>query len=354
MRAPPPAIALAACIRGELPERVDWDALISLANQTWMTPQVFVSLKEARTLVAAPDEVRDYLRFIHARNLTRNRRLRLQLREAVRDLNAVGIVPTVVKGAVDLVRQRGDRLGARLVTDLDLLLPARNEELETARAVMGTLGYRGIDAANPAALCRPDDAGALELHGWPPAPDRRYQHLTGMETGAIEACLGNARVRVPAEHLRILHLVIHDHIKEGDDWRGSVDLRHLYDITQILRGDVDWGALRTTPRGWRERDALEDAIRMAVCLFEIDVPLPRGRTIVQALRHRRRLLPLLHPTLGAPLRRAGDLAWACRRIAGGRMGWPRLRALPHAVVRAFRDPSRAARFFIGPTIGPKT
>ncbi len=353
MRAPPPAIALAACIRGELSERVDWDAVLLLANRSWMTPQMFVSLGEAGLLTAVPDEVRDYLGFLHARNIERNRRLRCQLREAVRALNAVGIVPTLLKGAVDLVRQRGDRLGARLLTDIDILLPDRHGELAAGREVMSTLGYRELNADHPAFLCRPSDVGALELHGWP-CPGGRYESLAGIEAGAIETVLGSARVRVPVEHLRILQLVIHDHIKEGDDWRGSVDLRHLHDIFRMLRSDVDWRALRATPCRWRERDALEDAIMMAERLFGGHVPRPRrDRTIIQTIRYRRRLAPLLYPVLGAPLRLAGDLAWTCRRIAGGRMGWPRFRALPDALGHAFRDPSRARRFLIGPTIGPK-
>ena len=353
MRTPPPAIALAACIRGELPERVDWDALLCLANRSWMTPQVFVSLDAAGMLAAVPDEVRDYLGFVHARNLERNRRLRRQLREAVRALNAAGIAPTVLKGAVDLACERGRRLGARIVTDLDLLLPEGGGELAAAHAVMRQLGYSEFNPHHPAALYRSEDAGALELHGWPAAGEDHYRSLAGIEAGATEVVLGTARVHVPAAHLRILQLVIHDHIKEGDDWRGSVDLRHLHDISRMLRGPVDWHALRAAPHRWRERDALEDALMMAERLFGVAVPPPRTRTVIQRLRHHRRLAPLLHPILGAPLRRAGDLAWACRRTAGGGMSWPRLHTMPHALARAVRDPSRATRFLIGSHIGPK-
>jgi hypothetical protein len=352
VRTPAPAIALAGCIRGEPPERADWDALVALANRSWTTPRIFVSLAEAGALGAVPEEVGDYLRFVHARNLERNRRLRRQLREAVRALNAAGVVPTLLKGAVDLARERGDRLGARLVTDLDLLVPLEGGAMEAARAASRALGYRALDADRPATLFRPEDVGALELHGWP-SQGRRYESLSGLEAGAIETVLGRARVRVPPAHLRILQLVIHDHVKEGDDWRGSVDLRHLDDIARMLRGDIDWRALRATPRRRRERDALEDALMMAERLFGVAVPPSPERTALQTLRHHRRLMPLRHPRLGAPIRLAGDLAWACRRVAGGGVGWPPPRDLLRALGRALRDPSRVARFLIGPTVGPK-
>jgi hypothetical protein len=70
-----PALALAACICGEArPNLVlDWDAIVALANRTWMTPQLFVSLSKSEMLPVIPADVRRYLEFIHARNLERNR-----------------------------------------------------------------------------------------------------------------------------------------------------------------------------------------------------------------------------------------------------------------------------------------
>lgn len=345
-----PVIALAACLRHEPPGDVDWTALIAAANRSWMTPQLLIALRESGVIDAAPDDVRDYLELIHGRNLLRNRRLRAQLREAVRALNAAGIAPTLVKGAVDIACERGERLGGRLMSDLDILV--REGELEAARAALTALGYGPLMADHPPFLARPGDAGAIELHGWA-LPHSRYESLAGIEEGPVVTILGSARARIPPAPLRVLQLVIHDHIKEGDDWRGSVDLRHVHDIARMLQAGVDWTALRATPRRRRERAALEDALAMAGFLFGVKVPPAPGRTLLQRLRHRRRLAPLLHPVLGAPLRRAGDAAWACRRIAGGNMDWPRPGDLPRAARHALRDRSVVARFLMGPTIGPK-
>ncbi len=347
---PPPVIALASCLRHEPQDEIDWNALIAIANRSWMTPQLLVALRECGAVDAAPGDVRDYLEFVHGQNLLRNRRLRAQLREAARALNACGISPTLLKGAVDIACETGDRLGARMMADLDILV--KGAEVEPARAALRAIGYSPLLADHPPCLARPGDVGAIELHGWPPQR-RHYLSLTGIEAAPVVTILGSVRARIPPPGLRILQLAVHDHIKEGDDWRGSVDLRHLHDIARMLSSDVDWPELRAIPRSRRERNALEDSLAMAGFLYGILVPPAPDRTLAQMLRHRRRLTPLLYPRLGMPLRRAGDVAWACRRIAGGKMDWPHWTELPRAAGAALRDRSIVSRFLIGPTIGPK-
>lgn len=347
----PRVLALAACLRGETPAIRDWDGVVALANRAWLTPQLFVAMAESGMLSALPADVRSFLGFIQARNLKRNESLRRQLREAVQALNKCGIEPTLLKGAIGLCDDSDkSRLGARIIADLDLLVPV--PERPAALEALAKLGYARLD--NSDGLARPTDVGAIEVHRWP-SDNPLYSSLAGIEAGAVCPAFGTLRVRVPPAHLRVLHLVLHDQVKEGDYWRGRVDLRHLYDIARIASGGIDWGALRTTARLGLERDALEGMLMMATHLFGTEVPPCREMTRAQRLRHWCRVAQLRHPVATAPLRLIGDAAWVRRRIRRREMNeWAGWRAAPRTLRKTIRMPALAYRALTGITQGPKT
>src|SRR3546814_8250806 len=122
---------LAACLRGEPPAFVDWPAVIGLANRSWVTPALYASLARAHRLEDVPADVRAYLEFIHGRSLQRNLRLRAQLAEAVRTLNRAGIEPTLLKGATLLFTASDDRISARMMNDLDLMVEGAEDRKST-------------------------------------------------------------------------------------------------------------------------------------------------------------------------------------------------------------------------------
>ena len=346
-----PTLALTACLRGQVPDDIDWTAVISLANRCWLTPQVLDALRGSGAARTLPADVRDYLEFIHDRALERNHRLRDQLRQAVAACNACGIAPTLLKGAIDLIDDPDGRPSARLCADVDLLV--RADDLAAVRTALLALGYSQPEADVPSMFARPSDPGPIELHCWTPT-GQWYSSLGGINSAPVRLAFGTLRLRVPPAHLRIMHLILHDQIKEGDDWRGCVDLRHLHDIARMVSEGVDWDALRRVPGKRRERDALEETLMLARRLFGVQVPGAGKPTLLQTLRYHRRLAPLTHPRLAVPLRIAGDAAWACRRMIGGRMGWPGFTEIPGALAGVVRDRQRAYRFLLGPRIGPKT
>lgn len=301
---------LVACLRGEPPASADWPAVFAIANRTLLTPALFDALARASRLAVLPEEGLAYLEFLHGRNLERNRRLRAQLIEAVGEFNDAGIRPVLLKGAVRLFCDPDHRLGSRMTRDLDIAV--EEQEGAAARACLLRIGYR--DLAHGRGMERPQDVGALELrhHRDPPVTARLpREHST--PNLVLRAGVG---ARIPSPTSRALHWILHDLIKEGDYWRGRIDLRHLHDLAELARTEehVDWSCLRDGMQDRTGRNAIDTQLWTLHVLFGAEIPPAiLGRRMIR-LQHWRRMFTARHPVAGAPFRLAGNLAWGMQRI----------------------------------------
>jgi len=332
--------ALMSGLRGAPLNATDWTAVIELANRTWLTPALYCALADSHGLDDLPKDVRDYLAFIHARNRDRNLRLRDQLLESVAALNRDRINPILLKGAVSLFTSPYAKIGARLMSDIDIGVQA--SEFQRARFRLAGLGYDDIDGDR--AMGRPDDAAVLELRPYalelparPDLPPSLHPRLVAR---------GTARAWVPSPTSRALHVIRHDMLKEGDYWRGRIDLRHLHDLAQLARAKkgVDWKYLRASLSRNPGRNALETQLLTLQKLFGIDIPPLESRRSMARLQNWRRLMVARHPVAGMPLRLAGNLVWGCiRMLAADGLNW--------------RDASdlawRTTRILTGTNTGPK-
>ena len=303
--------ALVACLRGEPPTAADWSAVFALANRTLLTPALYGALSRARRLDALPDDGRDYLAFLHARNVERNTRLRAQLIEAVGELNKFEIEPILLKGAVRLFCDAEGIIGDRITRDLDLAVD--EAEGENAAECLRCLGYR--DASGTRGMERPQDVGVLELRHRPSALSAAYLPRERQERPRL-ITRAAVRAKIPSATSRAQHWIVHDLIKEGDYWRGCIDLRHLHDLAELERteGGVDWIYIRDSMPDQLGRNAVETQLLTLHSLFRTDIPPAlRDRAIVH-LQHQRRMITARHPLAGAPLRFAGNLAWGIRRL----------------------------------------
>lgn len=307
--------ALTRILRGELREPVDWTAVIELANRSWLTPTLYCALASVGRLGELPDDTRGFLSFIHARNRERNMRLREQLFEAVAALNGIGIRPVLLKGAIGLFTSPDARIGSRLMSDIDIGIDP--SAFAAAKSRLFGLGYKPVDGDR--ALGRPGDAAMLEPRphefqftdrpGRPPSGPPQY----------LAPSLATSRTTcayVPSPTDQASHLIRHDMLKEGDYWRGRIDLRHLHDLA-LLAGTgegIDCSYLRQVMPCNPERNALETQLLTLHALFGVRIPgLDRPLSMVQ-LQFWRRMLVATHPAAGPPLRLAGNLLWGWKRM----------------------------------------
>lgn len=296
--------ALIAGLRGRPVETSDWQALIALANHTLLTPALFVALSRSNQLDQLPEGVSEYLQFIHRCNRERNLRLRRQLNEAVAALNQQGVAPVLLKGAVPLFLSSRGRVPDRMMSDLDLAVEAAKEE--AARACLAKLGYAEMTFGR--GMGRSQDVGLLELRPYREI-DREPPRL---------ARRNGLQVKIPAPQSRALHWIMHDLIKEADYWRGRTDFRHLYDLVQLdAQHKLDWAALRATLPDQGVRNAFDTQLLALNHFFGVSAPAQYVRRPLVRFQHWRRVFPLYHPVLGAPLRLVGNSLWGMWRLLHG-------------------------------------
>jgi hypothetical protein len=343
--------ALVACLKGEPPRIDDWTSVIGLANRSWLTPTLFSTLARASRLDVLPHEVRDYCAFIHERNSERNRRLLAQLVEAVGALNALDIQPTLLKGAATLFTAPADRQGSRMMCDLDLMVT--HGEHEAAEACLRGIGYRttyGMEG-----MWRPDDAGLLELHSGSGSFDRYYPKEELARSSTI-ASRGAEKVKLTSSTCRALHLIVHDQIKEGDYWRGTVDLRHLHDLYELTQAPeaIDWDYLRDVLSDRLGRHSLQTQVLALHALFGTPLPSVIRFGSMAHAQHWRRMVQQNHPVAGLPLRLAGEMAWVYRRVRAPDGVDPFRRGFTRRVVRKLlQGPKKTYMSLRGVHLGPK-
>lgn len=273
-------LALAACLDGRPPAGVDWDNVIALANESLTVPSLAVAVGKSASANDLPDDVRQYLSVIHERNAERNRRLMAQATEAVTCLNRIGIEPLVMKGAAILLGEPRDDVGARILTDLDILV--RPADVEASIGALQGIGYevrltagRGSWPGNPrfhlpTVLERPTDVGSIDLQCRPRGP-ASFSDIEWLYGHSRRIALDGGYLHVPSPFAQIVFLILHDQFQDGDYWRGLIDLRHLLDMAKLARaGDIDWQALRSLFAPGYERNAADTQILTAQALFGID------------------------------------------------------------------------------------
>jgi hypothetical protein len=302
-----PLQTLALALRGELPDTMNWDLLIATANEVLLTPELFKALQAHGLLDRVPNDVRAYLRFIFESNCERNAKLSEQLIDLVVALNAVGIEPVLTKGAGELWKSSGVDL-ARMMYDIDITVS--REELASTERCFVALGYSRIHGVGWA---RSKDAASVDIH-FPPGrfpeywPDRQTYASHFEQRSRAGA---SALVHTPT--LRLTHLVVHDMIKNGGWWLGKLDIRSLFEVSQLLNAnDIDWPTARAVLSGRLARNCLLSELLAASEIFGAEMP----KTIITAAvqrNHETRMLQHTGHALGPMLELYGRGRWTAQR-----------------------------------------
>lgn len=347
---------LRACLAGAPPADCDWLAVVKLANEALLTPQLAGALQDAPRL---PHDVRAFLADVRGRNIERNRRLFDQLTEAVGLLNRAGIVPVLLKGAALWAGRPPGETSDRLLTDLDLLV--RPDETPRARAALALHGYAvlaekaGGEVHAVAEMARAQDVGAIDLHQRPPGPPGLADfpdfaaHLRRIDWGGVTAWL-------PAPAVSIFLTILHDQFHDGDYWRGGLDLRHLHDIAVLAARPegVDWEHLWRLCGTALTRNAAAAELLAAHRLMGANLPPALIRRPMARFQHSRRMAQLRWPALRPLLIALGLTAEASNLIAHAienRRG--RRRVLGHAATEGGPGErlDRLRDIFTGPAAG---
>ena len=230
---------------------VSWERVIHFANTHLIISALWVGLCEKRLDLELENEVRNYLQELHTLNLKRNQGLKRQAVEAIEALNQIGIVPMLIKGAVQLFQPIHKDFGVRIMVDLDILVP-RNRIAEAIKALT-QIGYRRQEYSNSelapphhmAPMFRSGEYGSIELH-FTALGNRIANHiLPTAEILAIAEEYNTAEVcfKVPNSTHSVLLEILHSQLTHRHHQRLSLDYKALHDmVTLISRQDrnIDW------------------------------------------------------------------------------------------------------------------
>jgi hypothetical protein len=295
---------LCSCFRGVAPARADWISIVELANRTLTTTALKPLTANNRNV---PADVGAYVNHLFERNLARNARLEAQLTEFVTALNADGIIPILLKGAALLATRDKASAALRLISDLDILVAP--SEFERALECSGRLGYRihyrspSQDSKCYADLERSDNVGMIDLHRERPghkffyrshADVTQYCKLRSGEVGTFY---------VPTSSYQALILVFHDAFQDYDYWLGTIDLRHLLDLRDLvqLQNGADWNELALLAPSRLAQNALAAHFITLSSLLGVSVDLPFQKRLAPKIQSWRRVLRARRPRLKYPL-----------------------------------------------------
>jgi hypothetical protein len=288
----------------------DWTRPLALGNAHLVSPAIYASLAGAGALADLPQDACEYLALLYRLNDDRNRALRRQAIELLAALNDAGIYPLLLKGALSLFGGLYLDAAARMIRDLDVLIPAA--QLGDATRVLGALGYALIaryDAGHNAYgdFARPHDPGAVDVH------------LELVETPYLlpaadvwarakpkEAAPG-AVFFVPSSNDAALHHLLHAQVHHrANFYRGVLELRQLHEFALLIDRwvDVDWPELQSRLAAHRLELVLESYALAAQRLLGCRWPLPQapsGRAVAQCRRGIIRLCWPMLAVIEAPL-----------------------------------------------------
>ncbi|MGV1859609.1 nucleotidyltransferase family protein [Rhizobium rhizogenes] len=299
---------LASCLLGNPSTVVDWEPVLTLANDSLLTPAMWSSISERGQLGLLPEEVASFLCFIHRCNVERNERLRAQLEEVVAAMNAAGITPTLTKGAALLALAKTERPTARIMRDLDLVVG--DDERQTAEKCLVQLGYAPIEAFG---WGRSKDVGAVDLHYPPGRYPRYWPSDTTLAQHKREIDVGRGRAHILSATLQAQHWIVHDMLKDGHLWRFHIDLRNLFELYLLSKSQdkIDWtemDILLSDPLG---RAMLNAQILALNAVFEANIAAARTIPSWLGVHHHLRRNEY-HPQVGGVIRSFGRIAWGIR------------------------------------------
>ncbi len=157
-------------------KRVDWGALLYLANFHLCSPLLYVRLRQDDLLAVLPQGLEEYLYSLYCLNVERNNGITAMLEELLPAFKKEGIDSLLMKGAAAFCDDLYGDSGARMMLDVDILQPPEHK-CKIIKILIG-LGYREIiaPAMAPDGLptdarhhhlpmyCKPDAAAGVEIH----------------------------------------------------------------------------------------------------------------------------------------------------------------------------------------------
>jgi hypothetical protein len=267
--------------------RVEWERIIGHASAQFVLPALAAAMKDL-ALTEPETELGGFLEAVHAANLERNSAFCDELATAVGILNAAGIEPGLLKGAIRLADGVYPDYGWRVLRDLDLLVPTA--AIVDALRALQEAGY--VSCGPDKELWREGGVCQIDLHRELFPVPREQRLLRGAEVldGARLVEFAGRRVRIPSVEHQLVHLVGHSQIRHLGHALGRIGLRDRLEMAALVhwgKQPIDWEAVfaRFRATGY-QRPLLSSLLSMKDGNW-CAVPLTDKRDLLTALQQRR-------------------------------------------------------------------
>lgn len=240
-------------------------------------------------------ELRSYLDAVLRLNGKRNERLCDTLEQVTGALNEIDIEPVLLKGIAYLVSGYYPALGARLVGDLDLLIP--RERAQDAAAAMARIGFV-VDQVLPEnhhhlpRMRHVETSILVELHMrvLPRANDPIIP-VEWFRTHCQPVAFRGLRLQMPDATALVGHNVAHDQLAHGRySWK-QVEIRQLVDLALTRakhENAINWMELNKQFDKMGQGRVLATYLRYGEKLFGQPMPAlssaPRARAVARLRR----------------------------------------------------------------------
>jgi len=269
-------------------DEATWRQRFQLATAHYVAPSLYAILAARQQLPALPTAVRQALEGLHQLNALRNCHWRRVLQETAQHLNAVGIAPIALKGAIALLPDQYPQAGARVLGDLDLAVEP--EAMPAAIKALGEVGYRrpenlpplflqGHEHHHAPPLLHPSGDGYVELHRALLSPLRVPPPALPLSAVAADASVllwQDARLRVPSVRHRLIHNSLHQQIQNQAFKTDRHALRDLLEFAQLRQqagaDAMSWSEALAHLDRWGMGDALRLSLGLIRTLFGPEVP----------------------------------------------------------------------------------
>jgi Uncharacterised nucleotidyltransferase len=233
--------------------RLGWESVVSLANEHFVTASLWAALLKSDASSDLPEDLQEYLAAIHRLNSDRNEQLKRQTSEVVGHMNRLGITPILLKGAAHLHTDTFDDGGARMMSDLDILVP--EGELEIAWDGLIDAGYQPHPGTvvkydvhhHLAPLVRPGEPAPIELHRQVLFTDRELVSAESARRSARTVAAGDLALQVLSPTNQVLQNFWHSEVDDDGYRRGILSIRYLHELVRLdanYSRDIDWSFIR--------------------------------------------------------------------------------------------------------------
>ncbi len=227
----------------DLPKtKAQWQALVSLGSSHLVLPAVYLSLKRHQLLIHLPEDLEEYLQYVHDLNVKRNGKIIQHCKDIRALLHAKDIAIVFMKGTGHLLDGLYGDIGERMMYDIDVLV-AEDEMLNAAR-LLEENGFRPVKEFLPRALAstmhypllqRDDFIAGIEVHRLPTQYFYRKNFSGEMVFSFLKKAHMDEDLWVMNNKLKILHNFIHSQLMHGGHYHGDVSLRDLYDMLLLSK-----------------------------------------------------------------------------------------------------------------------